>query len=328
MPDITAVRDAAIQEFLSTELANTFSPLSASTKPRLNVTAISIATKIRNGEDTGQECIRFYVERKVPPGPIPHSSLLPKEYHGVPTDVIESGRFVAFPTTGPYPGRFRPIHPGISCGFRYPAPDQAQLMGGTLGALVALSGQTYILSNNHVLANCNLLPLGSPIFQPALLDGGAPATDRVATLSHFIPLNPTAPNLVDCAIALVDSGISVSPVFPPNVGKLASANPIEAVKTNPVEKIGWRTGYSDGTVFDTGVAVTVQYSFGAAILTNQILFQGTGGDVFAAGGDSGSVVVDQQSKRGVAQIVAGSEQYTAGTPLATVLDLLGVTLMV
>ena len=66
-----------------------------------------------------------------------------------------------------------------------------------------------ILSNNHVLADESQLPIGAPIFQPGLLDGGNPNTDQVAALTKFIPLSASG-NKVDCAIAKVLNNSLVS----------------------------------------------------------------------------------------------------------------------
>ncbi|MEW9551915.1 hypothetical protein [Nonomuraea sp. NPDC050783] len=68
----------------------------------------------------------------------------------------------------------------------------------------------YVLSNNHVLADSNRAPVGSPIVQPGTFDGGVDPQDRISTLSRFIPLDltPAVPlanhnNLVDAAIGEV-----------------------------------------------------------------------------------------------------------------------------
>jgi len=81
-------------------------------------------------------------------------------------------------------------------------------MAGTFGALVQdPDGKLYILSNNHVLANENDLPIGSPIFQPGLLDGGNPSADRIAALTRFIQLVGNQSNSVDAAIAAIDESV-------------------------------------------------------------------------------------------------------------------------
>ena len=42
-------------------------------------------------------------------------------------------------------------------------------MAGTFGAIVEAGGKLFILSNNHVLANENALPLGSPLRRTLLV---------------------------------------------------------------------------------------------------------------------------------------------------------------
>ncbi len=74
--------------------------------------------------------------------------------------------------------RLRPAKGGCSVGFK----ATGFVMAGTFGCLVTDGTSRYILSNNHVLANENALPLKSPIFQPGLLDNGNPAKDRIAEL--------------------------------------------------------------------------------------------------------------------------------------------------
>src|SRR5207244_1839694 len=82
-----------------------------------------------------------------------------------------------------------------------------------------------ILSNNHVLAQENLLPVGSSIFQPALLDGGDPKRDAVAQLTEFVELRADEANEMDCAIARVLDPNTVRATFLPKVGRLSSGQP-------------------------------------------------------------------------------------------------------
>src|SRR5207245_9415111 len=117
-----------------------------------------------------------------------------------------------------------------------------ELMAGTLGAVVTGNGVSYTLSNNHVLANENALPPGTPIFQPGLLDSGNAATDRIATLARFVPLETDTPNRVDCALATILDATTVRPGILPKIGRLTSAEPIEAGEGMQVEKTGGATG--------------------------------------------------------------------------------------
>src|SRR5437879_8213677 len=158
---------------------------------------------------------------------MPQPQLVPAAIRGVPTDVVETGRVKASSMSpAPTPrDRFRPIRPGSSIG---PPPMGNMVEAGTLGAIVKSGGAQYILSNNHVLANEDKLPVGTSIFQPALLDKGNQTTDKVAYLSKTILLSPKGNNSVDCAIAVIDKTVLVVPTFLPKVGKLATTFPIDA----------------------------------------------------------------------------------------------------
>jgi hypothetical protein len=112
--------------------------------------------------------VRVYVERKVPKSALPKGDTIPRTIGGVPTDVIETGRLFA-QATPIARKRQRPAKGGCSIGFE----GDGFVMAGTLGCLVTDGESRFLLSNNHVIANENALPLNSPIFQPGLLDNGS-----------------------------------------------------------------------------------------------------------------------------------------------------------
>jgi hypothetical protein len=336
MASIEQAKEAAVAEFLNTAQPSTLiHALAVSTKPQQIVTGIGRGPKIVDGAETGEECLRFYVERKLPKESIPSNNLLPEVYQGVATDVIETGRFragaggvaavVALP--GPIRTRLRPTHPGCSVGFQFTGNQSNLVMAGTYGAVVTDGTHRFILSNNHVLADENQLPVGSPIFQPGLLDGGNAATDQVAVLTRFIPLTLAAHNVVDCAIARIQNSAQASATFLPNVNNLASAPPVDPVIGMNVEKVGRTTGYRQGSVFDASATVKVNYSMGTLVFDDQVLVRGTGGQ-FSDAGDSGSLIVDMATKRGTALLFAGSDVMTIGNKLTNVLTALGVTLVI
>src|SRR5215212_9559358 len=89
MATIEQAKQAAVAQFLSGGEQPVVSALAVSTKPVHNVTGIGRGPKIVEGKETGEEVLRFYVERKLPPPAVPGSDLLPAVYDGVPTDVIE-----------------------------------------------------------------------------------------------------------------------------------------------------------------------------------------------------------------------------------------------
>jgi hypothetical protein len=247
---------------------------------------------------------------------------------GVPTDVIETGRFYALATPIAQT-RMRPAPGGCSVGFQFTGSQAGYVMAGTFGTLVVnAAGKRCILSNNHVLANENALPIGSPIFQPGLLDHGNPATDRIAKLSKFVRIKVSpAANKVDAAIAqLLATNLAVRKILP-RVGALASPAPIRATVGMRVHKHGRTTGYRRGHVVDVAVDVNVGYDFGTGRFTDQILIVGDAGLSFSDSGDSGSLIVDRRTRRATGLLFAGSGSHTIANHISDVLTALKVSLL-
>jgi hypothetical protein len=325
--DLRAAKEAAVAEFLTNEPATPLMAFAASADPKSNVVGVGIGRKISNGEATGEHSVRFYVKHKLSAGAVGGRFLLPATIAGVPTDVIETGEFLPFGDASAEQARHRPAQPGCSIGFQFTGSRAGTVMAGTFGAVVAIGGDEYILSNNHVLANQNALPIGSAIFQPGLLDLNAPGQDAIATLSKFIPLNASGPNKVDCAVAKVDSNDLVDGVAMSGVGALKSATPILAQENMGVEKTGRTTGYTTGTVSDISATVKVSYDLGVLTFTDQIIIVG-GADPFSGAGDSGSLIVDRASKRATGLLFAGSPTHTMANHIGDVLDALDATLVI
>jgi hypothetical protein len=319
-----------VERFLSPGTARpAFSALAVSVRPEHNVVGVGVGTKVTGGQKTNRQVIRIYVARKLPREAVPPEHRLPERVGGVPTDVIETGRFRALPATVPLPQRrHRPVKPGCSVGFQFTGALAGSAMAGTFGAIVRAGGVNYVLSNNHVLANENALPIGSPIFQPGLLDSGNPSTDQIARLTRFIPLAPGSANRVDCAIAELLSTVTWRATFLPKVGKLKSAAPIAAAEDMRVMKVGRTTGYRIGTVVDVSADVNVEYDIGVVSFTDQMLIEGTPTRPFSASGDSGSLIVDRDTKRATGLLFAGSATHTIANHISDVLSQLGVTLVV
>ncbi len=299
-----------------------FAALAASSAPAHNIVGVGIGPKIREGKATEKPSIRFYVERKLAKSVVSKEDLLPREIDGVPTDVVETGRlFAQVPIAQT---RLRPTKGGCSVGFRVPG----FVMAGTLGCLVTDGTRRYILSNNHVLANENTLPLGSPIFQPGLLDGGNPTKDRVAKLSKFIKIKPLpANNKVDAAIAQISTTTISSPTILPSVGPLGSPAPVAATVGMAVHKHGRTTGYTKGQVIDVSADVNINYDFGTARFVDQMVIVRPGG-MFSDSGDSGSLIVRRTGNRATGLLFAGSSTHTIANHISDVLAAFGVRIVV
>jgi hypothetical protein len=323
--ELADAKRAALERLLVGERARGH-PWAVRSAPAHNVVGVGIGRKIKNSRLTGTRCVRFYVEHKLPREAIPREFLLPESIRGVKTDVIETGRFRAFLPAPPLgQTRLRPAMPGCSIGFQFGDAESGSLMAGTLGAVVETGGVRYILSNNHVLANENALPVGSPVYQPGLLDGGNAATDRIATLTRFVPLNSGGANLVDCAIAQVDNG-AVDPTILPQIGRLTGPDPIDATDGMKVEKTGRATGYTTGAVTDVSANISVEFDIGLLNFADQILIKSAGGP-FSDSGDSGSLVVDVASGRATGLLIGGTPQFAMANHIADVLQALNVSLV-
>jgi hypothetical protein len=121
-----------------------------------------------DGERTNQRRIRFHVRRKLPSAELPASRLLPGDIRGIPVDVMETGYR---PHAGDPSAQQAALSRGISVG------NLATGETGTLGALVrGAQGETYILSNWHVLSGAPEAQPGDQIVQPGRCTCPAPPT--------------------------------------------------------------------------------------------------------------------------------------------------------
>jgi hypothetical protein len=207
----------------------------------------------------------------------------------------------------------------------------ADCCGGTLGALVEnQSGNQYILSNNHVLAESDQGHIGDTIDQPGLIDGACTPLSRpgstlrpVGTLESFVPLASKQTN-VDAALALatpgaVDaSGNILSLGTPGHDGILNAAPPTagegEALTAANlginVVKSGRTTGLTCSNISAVALSVKVDYYKDCAetqpwttkTFTNQI---GIAGAHFTDSGDSGALVLDANNAQAVGLYFAG-----------------------
>lgn len=308
-----------------------FRAMAASTTspaPESNVVGVGVGEKISDGKNTGIMAVKFLVRVKYSPSEVDKKHMLPKTVNGLPTDVEQVGTFRKFAAApAPLPPmpdpkkKFRPAQPGCSVGFK--DPGNAFIMAGTFGALAKNSDGVFVLSNNHVLADENQLPLGSPIFQPGLLDGGKPATDQIAKLTKFIKLKTTSMNKVDCAIAkaLSKALVSNSILFiGPPTGTTAAL--IDMV----VHKFGRTTSYRVGRITSINTDVSVQYDTGLYKFGGQIIIKGLNNQPFSAGGDSGSLILERATNKAIGLLFAGSPTHTIANHIKDVLSALSVTL--
>jgi len=312
---------------------------------RPNVVACGVGYKVTAGSSTGELAVVVSVVRKLPEAQLAASALVPRQVDGVKTDVVETGVFRAHqePTD-----RWRPVvPPGVSIG------NVNANTAGTLGCLVRRGSDTFILSNNHVLADVNQGHVGDPIVQPGRVDGGT-AQDRIATLAEYIPLDfgsqaPGCPvatgsasvlnalagalgsrhrlmayqqtadsNRVDAALARVDDPASVTPDIL-GIGRPKGVH--RAGLGTLVQKSGRTTGCTQSRIVQ--VDVTSQVSYGAAQATFYAQLMAAN---MSAPGDSGSLVLDMEGYA-VGLLFAGSDTATLMNPINVVLQTLNVELV-
>jgi hypothetical protein len=309
-----------------------------------NVVGVGIDEKYVDGIPTGIKAIKFLVKTKSPVAGLMKSEILPKSVAGFVTDVEEVGNIfplakkATVPTAATTPNpktRLRPIQPGSSIGFE--DPSNGFVMAGTFGLLVKDSANvSYILSNNHVIAFESGIeadgtkrvgiPVGSPIYQPGLLDGGKVATDKVAELVRWVDLRADqAANKVDCAIAKLT---------PQNIGSAeilfigAPQGTGAAVVDMVVHKFGRTTSYRAGRVTSVAFDLTLDYEVGSVIFQDQLAVRGLNNRKFSDSGDSGSAILERSSNMVVGLLFAGSTtgNLTFGNHISDVLSQLHVKL--
>lgn len=282
---------------------------------RAHVVGVGVGFKEVKGKETSEACVHVYVEKKVDKKDLSPDALVPAALDGVKTDVKEVGRIEA----QTFNARVRPAIPGYSIG-------HFRITAGTLGCLVrdvCPPCRTYILSNNHVLANSNAAGIGDPILQPGPYDGGAYPGDVIARLARFVPIrfnNPDNYNLVDAALAEPLDPRNVAPAI---VGRGIPKGTVEAVLGMEVAKSGRTTQATTGRVIGIAATVAVGYgTAGVAYFRDQILTTN-----MSQGGDSGSLLVSRSDQHATGLLFAGSSVVTVHNNIRNVLLALGVEIV-
>jgi hypothetical protein len=197
---------------------------------------------------------------------------------------------------------------------------------GTLGSLVTNGTTQFILSNNHVLAREDHAAIGEEISQPGSIDNNCAPATIVAHLSAVVPLNSST---VDAALAEVVPG-AMDPT-----GNMLDIGPISSTVRTPVPgltvtKSGRSTGVTTGTISAVFATVGIKYSkkckptagHFSITYSDMVVVDGRG---FSAGGDSGALIVSNDScSQPVALLVGGGKRTTVGNAIQDVLDAFSV----
>jgi len=232
-----------------------------------------------------------------------------------------------------------PIQLGTSGGWRYDLAN-GYCCGGTLGALIQVGGNMRILSNYHVFeadiingGNGRSASTGDPIVHPALIDIGCVASNGmdVATLvvSSALPGNN-----VDCSSANIINGQVDTSGAILEIGTLSSQT-VAAFIGQDVKKSGRTTGLGRSSITGLNANVNIAYenecAGGSAFtktFTGQIVIANRGSK-FLAGGDSGSLMVEDvtTNPRAVGLLFAGSSSTAIANPIDDVLNFFNASMV-
>ena len=314
-----------------------------------NVVAVGIGYKEVKGKKTDKLAIIVSVAKKMDVSLLSADDLVPQDVEGAETDVKRTGEFKAI-FQNPQK-KYRPIFGGISVAHK-------NVTAGTIGHVVYKNGEAYILSNNHVIANSNDAKIGDEILQPGPYDGGkigdrvATLSQFVPIRFNIdetggdgtgcniagkfvksvnwvlgvmgrktkIAVNQSqaTSNLVDCALAKIDSNIAYQLSLNGLRLDIASgfANPRLG---DIVRKTGRTTGMTEGIVEQINVTVNVDFGSGRiAQFTDQFM----AGDM-SDGGDSGSLAINEDA-RAIGLLFAGSATTTIFNRYSNVASALGL----
>ena len=248
---------------------------------------------------------------------------IPDRLDSLPVEVRVTGMIVALedPTL-----RYRPAPIGVSTGHYL-------ITAGTIGARVKdASGYVYALSNNHVYANSNNAYFGDPVLQPGPHDDGTDPADRLGTLYAFKPIDFSfaGNNLVDAAIARSTPAELGNATLGDGYG-VPGTEIQEAAIGMPVKKYGRTTGLTHGEVAEINVFVEVCYKVFLNVLCIQSAYfydqLGISPGTFSAGGDSGSLIVtDDSANKPVGLLFAGGTDRTFANRISNVLSAFNVTI--
>jgi hypothetical protein len=276
--------------------------------------------------------------------------LVPGDYHGLNVEVERLPVQMVRRTAGPAPGgwqaepsqqgvppqrqRHRPIPGGVSI-----SPLRVAYVG-TLGCYLRRprldAHETLVLSNNHVLADIDRLPPGTPIVQPgAEVPPFVTNPDDVfSVLRSAIPIrfpeDPNSPvvNRFDAAIAAVTDEGHIQTGVLLNVPRYDPARVVAAYPGMRVVKSGRTTGVTRGIVTDVAVD-GVEVNYGTpnapriAVFDGCIEIEGEGGQSFSMPGDSGAVVLEEETGHPSALLFAGDGVHTTACDLGSLCRRLG-----
>lgn len=261
-----------------------------------------------------EETVNVYITR----GNKRDLDALPTSFHGVGIQAIKVGKLTVRPEHSAGVGAHGNIYERngrIACGSS--CAPAGETYSGTFGALVRSGGQLMALSNNHVFAACNQMPVGQPILSPSAADAGpnTPPPRQLCRHHDIIELRSGTPDLVpptraDVAVATVPDDKAVSSWQGDDLhGYDTPTAVIQPSSGLRVKKTGRTTGLTFGTVEAFITAPTpIPYKmrdFAARVWVAGVWIVRSDPDGhFALLGDSGSLVVTEDGAAAVGLLFA------------------------
>jgi predicted chitinase len=267
---------------------------------RDNVTGVDMGFRYVQGKRTEQVVVRVHVEKKLSKECLNPGEVFPESLGGVPIDVIEGvySPHQSLDTLTPRTTRQLQLQPGLSVG-------NPRVFTGTWGAIVYdnQTGRPCVLSNWHVLVGDDSALPGDPIVQPGLMDGGDLSSDRIGQLARSI-----LDRRGDAAIAILDD----RPDRPFSAAQYETEVVISSARMPKLgeilEKSGRTTGVTRARVDGFGT-YSISYSVGNRDIEGfklvSIIDGNPNDEEISAGGDSGSVWYDPNTREGVGLHFAG-----------------------
>ena len=302
-----------------------------------NVHALGIGFKrVAGAELAGEVCLRFFVIQKLPDESIAPEFHIPKIWEGLPTDVIETptallgltsvdDRRQCESTNDP----IRPLQSGIAI-----APPGSQGFGA-IGWFCRsnASGEgndRFLLSNWHVLTKYGAAAPPALVRQPP----GSPNPGKtIAHLHRAATVLPGAAhsNLCDAAIAKLANGVGFE-LTVRGIGAIGGSISPPSIHQR-VQKRGPQSCLSTGRISDfpyiTSVSAGREHS-PTYLFIDQMRIEAEVGSEFSVGGDSGSLVLEQQTLNPVGLLFAKdntNSRYSIASPLSTICEELQIDLI-
>lgn len=284
------------------------------------VHAVAIGGKRVDGRPTNTVAIIVSVLKKLPLNEIPPDQRIPKEFQGVPTDVVEE----AIPEPHKDTKEYRPLEGGCQIQIvKEVNPGGTKTSSGTLGCIVldASDDTPYILTNDHVVSESMNLKVWQPDMGSISIccHDYCCGNDPVGSTKNTVHSTN-----VDAATVTIGDTKYKNDVL--EIGTIQGTYDVtvnDVVGTGyPVKKRGKTTGLTSGNVTKLNQCGT--RSDGWEYTGQSMVVPDT--PPFSDHGDSGAVVMDSQC-RVVGLNWGGSDSQSFFCPVADVMSQLSIKFM-